>query len=70
MVSTTSRCAVVLTLMCQPFTLLDEHRLGCKGHEVALDDQVGVLLAEEEWRSLVAEVLGAGLSVLEGHGCG
>jgi hypothetical protein len=28
------------------------------------------LLAEEEWRSLVAEIIGAGISVLERHGSG
>lgn len=65
-----SYCALDLTLMCQPFTLLNKYGLGCEGHEVALDDEVGILLAEEEWWSLVTEILGAGISVLKGHGSG
>lgn len=62
---------VCLTLMCEPFTLFHEHGLCCESHEITLDNQVGVLLAEEKGRSLVVVggVVG-GFSALERHGGG
>jgi hypothetical protein len=56
--------------MWQPFTLLDEDWFGSESHEVALDNEVGILLAEEEGRLLVAKGFDSGISGFEGHGCG
>lgn len=57
------------TLMSEPLTLLNEDRLGGEGHEVTLDNQSGVLLAEEEWwvTVLLIAVVTA-LLTFEGHG--
>ena len=50
--------------MSEPFAFLDQDRLRSERHEVALDDQVGVLLAEEVGR-LAVDVLGADILALE-----
>lgn len=39
--------------MSEPFALLDKDWLGSQSHEVTLDDQGGVLLAEKEGRLAV-----------------
>lgn len=36
--------------MCHPLAFLNELWFGSQGHEVALDDESGVLLAKEERR--------------------
>ena len=41
------------TLMGEPFAFFDQDWLSCQSHKIALDDQVCILLAEEEWRSPV-----------------
>lgn len=54
--------------MCHPLALFDELWLGCQGHEIALDNESGILVAKEEWRLSRARVALVGLLVRV-HGC-
>lgn len=50
----------VITLMSEPFAFLDKKGLGSKSHKVSLDNQGGVLLAEEErWVTVLVGLTGA-----------
>lgn len=55
--------------MSKPFPLLDENWLGGESHEVSLDNEVGILFAEEEWRFAVrVDVLSAATVRFVRHG--
>lgn len=59
----------IYTLMSKPFPLLDENWLGGESHEVSLDNEVGILFAEEEWRFAVrVDVLSAATVRFVRHG--
>jgi hypothetical protein len=54
--------------MCEPFTFLDKLGLSSQSHEVALDNQIGILFAEKERRSAIAGLGGAFRTSIKRHG--
>lgn len=47
---------VICTLMSKPFAFFNKHRLGCKSHKIAFDNESRPFLAKEERFAVLVDI--------------